>query len=82
MICFQTKNPFFGVNSERALKGKMLVYFMAVWNILRPLGIYYGHLVMLWQFGIFFPVLVYCDKKNLATLVCPVLWEFFFGEHY
>jgi hypothetical protein len=24
--------------------------------------------VMLWYFGIFFPVLVYCVKKNLATL--------------
>jgi hypothetical protein len=45
-------------------------------------GIYFGHLeyipairYILWlivnllrQFGIFFPVLVYCVKKNLATL--------------
>jgi hypothetical protein len=30
-------------------------YFMAIWNIL-------------WSFGIFFPVLVCCTKKNLATL--------------
>jgi hypothetical protein len=31
-------------------------YFMAIWYIL-------------WSFGIFFPVLVCCTKKNLATLV-------------
>jgi hypothetical protein len=32
-------------------------YFMAVWCIL-------------WSFGIFFPALVSCTKKNLATLLC------------
>jgi hypothetical protein len=42
-------------------------------------GIFYGHLVyisyghfgvpILWSFGIFFPVLVCCNKKNLATLL-------------
>jgi hypothetical protein len=47
-------------------------------------GIFYGHLVhftyglllyfidiwcSLWQFGTFFPVLVFCTKKNLATLL-------------
>jgi hypothetical protein len=30
--------------------------------------IFYSHLVM-WSFGIYFPVLVYCVKKNLETLV-------------
>jgi hypothetical protein len=40
------------------------------------LGIFYDHLVyftavenILWSFGIFFPVLVFCTEKNLATLV-------------
>jgi hypothetical protein len=28
-------------------------------------------LVFLWLFGIFFPVLVCCTKKNLATLLQP-----------
>jgi hypothetical protein len=28
----------------------------------------FAHLVILWSFGIFSPVLVYCAKKNLATL--------------
>jgi hypothetical protein len=32
-----------------------LAYFVAIWYIL-------------WLFGIFFLVLVYCTKKNLATL--------------
>jgi hypothetical protein len=47
-------------------------------------GTFYGHLVhftfirySLWPFGvyilcIFFPVLVCCTKKNLATLICAV----------
>jgi hypothetical protein len=45
-------------------------------NILKPFGLFYGHLIyfvtiwnILWLFAIFFPVLVCCDKKNLATLV-------------
>jgi hypothetical protein len=39
-----------------------LVYFMAIWYILWPFGIFYGYLV-------FFPVLVCCTKINQATLV-------------
>jgi hypothetical protein len=46
------------------------------WNILWPLGLLYGSLVyfvaiwyILWLFGIFSPVWVYCTKKNLATLL-------------
>jgi hypothetical protein len=39
------------------------VYFTSIWYILWPFGIFWGH------FGIFFPVLVYCSKKNLTTLV-------------
>jgi hypothetical protein len=38
------------------------VYFSAIGNILWP--IWY----ILWSFGIFFPDLVFCTKKNLATL--------------
>jgi hypothetical protein len=45
----------------------MLVYFMAIWNILYPFGIH-----ILWPFGnliwYIFPVLVSCLTKNLATL--------------
>jgi hypothetical protein len=44
--------------------------------ILRPFGIFYGHLgyfMTIWHIVCsFFPVLVSCTKKNLATLVPPV----------
>jgi hypothetical protein len=44
---------------------------MAVWNILRPSGIcfyvwQFGNVVVIWYN---FPFLVYCTKKNLATLL-------------
>jgi hypothetical protein len=45
-----------------------LVYFMAIWYILWPFGIFYGHLVyfmairyILWPFGIFYGHLVYFE---------------------
>jgi hypothetical protein len=34
--------------------------------VLTPFGIFYRNLVTYWQFGKFFPVLIYCVKKNLA----------------
>jgi hypothetical protein len=50
-----------------------LVYFMSIWYILWPFGIFYGHLVYFMPvcmlFGIIVPDLVYCSKKNLATLL-------------
>jgi hypothetical protein len=93
---FSNKNPNLG-KFWRALKYKMLQYFMAfgilyglveystalwnihntaLWNILRPFGIYYSHLglfmtilLIKWFIGIFLSVLVYFINKNLATLV-------------
>jgi hypothetical protein len=47
----------------------MLVYFMSIWSILRPFGVFYGHLVHFTRFGTFEPIMVFCIKKNLATLV-------------
>jgi hypothetical protein len=41
MVCFQTKNLNLG-KFLRALDWKMLIYFMAIWNILRT---FYDHLV-------------------------------------
>jgi hypothetical protein len=58
MVYFRTKNPDLG-KFWRALEWDRLAYSMAVWNILQPLGIFYGHLVILWQFGIFYGHLVY-----------------------
>jgi hypothetical protein len=50
MVCFQTKNPNLG-KFWRALEWKMLEYFMALFNILRSFGIFYGDLhsnVVIW----------------------------------
>jgi hypothetical protein len=44
MVSFQTKNPNLGT-ILRALDGKTLIYFRAIWNILRIFGIFYAHLV-------------------------------------
>jgi hypothetical protein len=61
-IFFKTNIPLLG-KFWRFLQWKMLVYFTVIWYILWPLGIAYGNLVY------FFPVLVRCPKKNLATLL-------------
>jgi uncharacterized Tic20 family protein len=68
MVYFQTKNPDMG-KFYRLWQWKMLVYFIAVWSILRPFGIFCGHLVYFMVSWYDFPVLVYCTKKNLATLL-------------
>jgi hypothetical protein len=51
------------------MKSKRLVYFIVIWNILRPFGPCilrpFGNLVAIWYV---FPVLVYFVKKYLATL--------------
>jgi hypothetical protein len=47
---------------------------MVIRDILRPFGIFYGHLVMLWLFGIFYTVWVYCVQKNLATMVGKLVY--------
>jgi hypothetical protein len=44
MVNFQNKNPKLGPFG-RALDWKMLIYFVASWNILQTFGIYYDHLV-------------------------------------
>jgi hypothetical protein len=44
MVCFQNKNTKLG-KLWRVLRWKMLVYFMAIWSILWPSGIFYGFLV-------------------------------------
>jgi hypothetical protein len=58
---FQTKNINLGKFLD-GLRMEMLVNLVSF-------GIFYGHLVISWSYGIFSPVLVYCVKKNLATLV-------------
>jgi hypothetical protein len=46
----------------------MLIYFMAIWNILWIFGIFCDHLLDIVLIWYIFPVLVSCTKKNLATL--------------
>jgi hypothetical protein len=49
-----------------------LVYIIAIWCISGPFGIC-RYLIGIWYilclFGTLFPVLVFCPKKNLATLL-------------
>jgi hypothetical protein len=44
MVYFQTKNANLG-KFLRALDWKLLIYFKAIWNILRTFGIFYHNLV-------------------------------------
>jgi hypothetical protein len=68
MVSFQTKNLNLG-KFWRILDWKMLIYFMAIWNILQTFGIFYDHLVHFVFIWYIFLVLESCTKKNLATLL-------------
>jgi hypothetical protein len=59
MVYFQTKNPNLG-KFWRALDWKMMIFFMAIWNILQTFLICYdrlAHFVFIWYI---FPGLVLC----------------------
>jgi hypothetical protein len=65
MVFFETKNPNSG-KFLKALKWKRLVYFMAIWNILQPFGIFlwpFGNLVGIWYIFPRFGILNH-DKKS------------------
>jgi hypothetical protein len=73
---FKRKIPI-RVNFGGPLQWKMLLYFMAIWYILWPFCIFYGHLVyfmailyILWYFGIFYGTLVY------FMVLWYILWYF------
>jgi hypothetical protein len=74
MVDFQTKNPILGKLFEGLpMKdvGKFyghLVYFTAIWYILRHFGVLCGNLLYFAVIWYIFPVLVFSTKKNLATL--------------
>jgi hypothetical protein len=73
MVCFQTKNPNL-VKFWKVLLRKILVYFMTIWSILRPLEIFYGHLVnyvVIWYIFLRFGILDQEKSGNpdLATCV-------------
>jgi hypothetical protein len=65
MVYFQTKNPNLG-KFWTVLQWKILVYFMSIWSILWAFDVWYGHGYLVYTY---FPVLVCCTKKNLATLL-------------
>jgi hypothetical protein len=65
MVSFQTKNPNLG-KFWRALDGKLLIYFRAIWNILMIFGIFYDQLV---NFGFILYIfsdfgIVYLEKSG------------------
>jgi hypothetical protein len=66
---FQTKNPNLG-KFWRALEWKMLVYFMTIWNILRPFGITYGRLIGLVVIWYIFPNLVSLGQEKSGNPGC------------
>jgi hypothetical protein len=53
MAYFQTKNPNLG-KFLRVLQWKMIVNFMAIWNILWPFGLFYGYLVYFSRIGMLY----------------------------
>jgi hypothetical protein len=76
MVYSQTKNPNLG-KFWRALDGENvdvfyshLEYFTHIRDILWIFDTFCVHLV-----NTFFPVLVSCTKKNLATLLADRLWS-------
>jgi hypothetical protein len=54
MVYFQTKNPNLG-KFPSVLHWKRLVNFKAIWSILLPFRIFYGHLVILVYFSVLVP---------------------------
>jgi hypothetical protein len=66
MVWFQTKNPNLG-KFWKVLQWKMLVHWTVSCYIFCTFGIVRGDLVY------FFSFLVFCTKKNLATLLPPIL---------
>jgi hypothetical protein len=76
MVYFQTKNTNFG-KIWRALEWKILLYFVTIWNIVRPFGIIYGlmciyldcgDLVNFTRFGRFGPRKIWQPLSRLYLL--------------
>jgi hypothetical protein len=51
----------------RALLWKILVYFLTIWSILRPLEIFYGHLVYFVLIWYIFPRFGILDKEKFGN---------------
>jgi hypothetical protein len=56
-----------------------MVQLIDIWSFYDPLVYFIAICYSLWSFGIFSLIVVFCTKKNLATLVCfPHLESFVF----
>jgi hypothetical protein len=60
---FQTKNPNLG-KLRRVLQWKILVYFITIRSILRPLEIFYAHLVNFGEIWYIFPRFGILDQEK------------------
>jgi hypothetical protein len=58
MAYFLTENPELG-KFWRVLHCKLLVYYMSIWSILRPLDIFSGHLVYFMVILVYFGAIWY-----------------------
>jgi hypothetical protein len=67
MVYFQTKSPNLG-KFWRELQLKMLVYFMDIWSILRPFGIFHSHLVK-------FVLILYTFPRFGIHIVPRKIWQ-------
>jgi hypothetical protein len=67
MAYFQTKKSKFGYILEGLAMDDVGI-FGTILSIVVPFGIFCGHFRYFFIFGIFSLVLVFCTKKNLATL--------------
>jgi hypothetical protein len=67
---FSETKKFWYISEDRGIENVvvMYTYILVLWNISRPLGIFYGHLVFFFILVYFSPLLVHCTKRNLATL--------------
>jgi hypothetical protein len=63
IVCFQTNNPNLG-KFFRVLLWKILVYFMTIRSILRPLKIFYEHLVYFVVIWYIFPRFGILDQEK------------------
>jgi hypothetical protein len=69
MAYFQTKNPNLGIY-QRDVQWNMLVYFIAIWFGLRPIGIFNLHLVyfvVIWYIVSHFGILNLKKSGNPGT---------------
>jgi hypothetical protein len=72
-VCFQTKNTNLG-KFWRAMQWKMLVYFMAIWYILWPFGIFCVHFVYFMVIWYIFPRFgtLYQEKSGNPAWSCSI----------